>query len=70
MDVAMPGMDGITATTLSMGRQPACTVIILTMHGDPGTRARVLEAGAWAFVEKGRPEERRVAFRQAVASVD
>ena len=53
MDVAMPGMDGITATTLSMGRQPACTVIILTMHGDPGTRARALEAGAWAFVEKG-----------------
>ena len=70
MDVAMPGMDGITATTLLMGRQPACAVIILTVHGDPGVQARALEAGARAFVEKGRPEELRVAFRQTVASMD
>jgi DNA-binding NarL/FixJ family response regulator len=70
MDVAMPGMDGITATTLLMGRHPACAVIILTMYGDPAVRARALEAGARAFVEKDRPEELRVAFRQAVASMD
>lgn len=68
MDVEMPGMDGITATGLLLGRQPKCRVIILTIHGDSGTRARALAAGAAAFVEKGLPEQLRVAFRQAISS--
>ena len=40
LDVEMPGMDGITATDLLTGMQPRCMVIVLTIHGDPNTRAR------------------------------
>jgi DNA-binding NarL/FixJ family response regulator len=69
MDVEMPGMDGITATSLLMGKQPRCMVIVLTIHGDPVTRARALAAGAWAFIEKERPAELQVALRRAIDSI-
>jgi DNA-binding NarL/FixJ family response regulator len=70
MDVEMPGMDGITATSLLMDKQPRCMVIVLTIHNDPVTRARALAAGAWAFVEKERPAELQVALRRAIDSID
>ena len=70
MDVEMPGMDGITATDLLMGAQPRCMVIVLTIHGDPNTRARATAAGAWAFVEKQRPEELQMALRRAMDSIE
>jgi DNA-binding NarL/FixJ family response regulator len=67
MDVAMPGMDGIEATTLLVAMLPECSVIVLTIDGGSATRARAMAAGARAFVEKGRPEEIERAFRQLSA---
>jgi len=69
MDIAMPGMDGIETMALLVAMLPQVAVIILTMHGTSDTRARALAAGARAFVEKGRPEEVEVAFRQVSDSL-
>jgi len=69
MDIAMPGMDGIETMALLVAMLPQVAVIILTMYGTSDTRARALAAGARAFVEKGRPEEVEVAFRQVSDSL-
>ena len=52
MDLDMPGMDGaaVTAALASEGEQ--CAVVMLSMHDDRVSRARSLQAGAVAFVEK------------------
>ena len=65
MDVEMPGIDGIAATERLLGMWPECLIIILTIHNRPDIKARAFAAGAWAFVEKGRPEDMRTAFRRA-----
>ena len=65
MDVEMPGLDGIAATERLLGMRPECLIIILTIHNRPDIKARAFAAGAWAFVEKGRPEDMRTAFRRA-----
>lgn len=58
MDVAMPGMDGLTAVeTLHAAHNPT-RVIILTIHDDPVMRARALAAGVAAFIGKHEPTER------------
>lgn len=65
MDVEMPGCDGIAAASRCIDQHPQCLVIILTIHALPEVRARAIAAGAWAFVEKGKPAELRDAFRRA-----
>jgi CheY-like chemotaxis protein len=52
MDVEMPDMDGITATTALCNIVPHCVTVILSIHSDNVTRARAKTAGAKAFVEK------------------
>jgi len=52
MDVAMPGMNGITATEHLREVVPLVPVVMLSIHGDAATRARACAAGAAAFVEK------------------
>jgi DNA-binding NarL/FixJ family response regulator len=52
MDVEMTEMDGITATERLLARLPQVKVIVLSIYGDPETRARARAAGAMAFVEK------------------
>lgn len=66
MDVEMPGIDGIAAARQCIGLWPHCIIIILTIHDRPEVRERALSAGAWAFVEKGKPQELRDAYRQAL----
>jgi CheY-like chemotaxis protein len=69
MDVEMVGMDGIEVTALLVAMLPQVAVIILTMHGTPDKHARALAAGARVIVEKSRPEELGVAFRQVSGSL-
>lgn len=66
MDLRMAGVDGLTATRLIRQQAPGIAVVVLTLHDDPATRQRSLEAGVAAFVAKtecgdGLPETIRQA---------
>jgi DNA-binding NarL/FixJ family response regulator len=52
MDVSMPGIDGIDATSRLRAMAPGSTIVILSLHDDAVTRARAATAGAAAFVSK------------------
>jgi DNA-binding NarL/FixJ family response regulator len=66
MDIEMPDMDGITATTTLHRIVPQSVTVMLSIHSDNVTRARAQMAGAKAFVEKlGSTEELLAAIRQA-----
>ncbi len=55
LDVEMPGMDGLAATTALRERVPDCRVLIVTTFGRPGFLRRAMEAGAGGFVVKDTP---------------
>jgi DNA-binding response OmpR family regulator len=56
MDLKMPGLDGDIALKEIIKRNPNAKVIMVTAFQDEGkTRARVMEAGAFAYVEKPVP---------------
>lgn len=64
LDIQMPGMDGITATTEIRRLAPETGVVILTTFGDDGSITRALDAGAHGFVLKsGDPRELLQAVR-------
>jgi DNA-binding NarL/FixJ family response regulator len=52
MDVEMPRLDGIRAARQLQATAPSMAIVMLSIHSDVTTRARVREAGAIAFVEK------------------
>jgi len=58
LDVEMPGLDGISATTALRTALPHCRVLIVTTFGRPGYLRRAMEAGAAGFVVKDTPAER------------
>jgi DNA-binding NarL/FixJ family response regulator len=69
MDVEMPVMDGISATTEIKARAPRCSVVVLSLYDDAATRARAAAAGACAFVAKTKMDETLVdAIRTAGCS--
>lgn len=55
LDVEMPGLDGIDATTALRAALPAVRVLIVTTFGRPGFLKRALVAGAGGFVVKDTP---------------
>ena len=66
MDVAMPEMDGIEVTAAMHVSTPQSAVVMLSIHDDVSTRARVRASGAVAFVTKSGAFEVLVAtIRQA-----
>ncbi len=52
MNIQMPTMDGIAATSALQGQAPDSAVLILSIHDDSVTRARAHSAGAVAFLTK------------------
>jgi NarL family two-component system response regulator LiaR len=52
MDIEMPDMDGIQATTVLRKAVPQSAIVILSIYDDAQTRERALAVGAFAFVEK------------------
>jgi DNA-binding NarL/FixJ family response regulator len=52
MDLDMPVMDGIEATSLLRRSSPRTAVVILTASRDPEDEQRAREAGAVAFLHK------------------
>jgi two-component system response regulator DesR len=55
LDVEMPGMDGIEATSALRAALPACRVLMVTTFGRPGYLRRAMAAGASGFVVKDTP---------------
>ena len=55
MDVEMPGLDGIEATSQVVAARPTTRVLIVTTFGRPGFLTRALQAGAAGFVVKDTP---------------
>jgi two-component system response regulator DesR len=55
LDVEMPGLDGLAATTALRAALPSCRVLVVTTFGRPGYLRRALEAGASGFVVKDTP---------------
>ncbi|MEX0782365.1 MAG: response regulator transcription factor [Dehalococcoidia bacterium] len=55
MDIMMPGLDGIEATTRLQECCPETAVVILTLHDRPETRELARVAGACCLV--GKQEE-------------
>ena len=66
MDIEMPEMDGIEATTILRRVVPKTHVVILSIYNDAQTRGRAQAAGAVAWIEKrGVTETLLAAIRQA-----
>jgi two-component system, NarL family, response regulator NreC len=52
MDIAMPTLNGVEATRRMVSKQPAISVVILSMYSDESYVMRALEAGARAYLLK------------------
>jgi DNA-binding NarL/FixJ family response regulator len=52
MDIAMPELNGIEATSMIGAKSPATQVIVLSMHSDAEHIFRALQAGARGYVLK------------------
>jgi DNA-binding NarL/FixJ family response regulator len=68
MDIRMPVLDGIAATRLIVGAQPATRVLILTTFGLDDYVYEALRAGASGFMLKDAPPEEIAAAVRIVAS--
>ncbi|MEU4551810.1 response regulator transcription factor [Micromonospora violae] len=55
MDLRMPGVDGITATSRILTERPATRVLVLTTFGDDDHLYPALTAGACGFLLKDAP---------------
>src|SRR5262245_50989221 len=51
-DIAMPGLDGLGATTALKSRHPGTPVVLITIHDEPEMVRAGLEAGALGYVLK------------------
>ena len=63
LDVWMPIHSGIEVQEQLHHLSPETKVIVMTGHGEPGTRALALDGGAFAFLAKPLDDE---AFLEAV----
>ena len=59
-DISMPGLDGISATTVILHNNPAARIVLVTVHADPILLQRGFEAGALGYVLKGEAGEELV----------
>ena len=57
LDIEMPGLDGIAATSALRQALPTCRVLVVTTFGRPGYLRRAMEAGASGFLVKDAPAE-------------
>jgi DNA-binding NarL/FixJ family response regulator len=54
LDLQMPGMAGLDALTAIRREAPSCKIIVLTTYGGDVLAQRALQAGAQAYLLKGR----------------
>jgi len=55
MDMEMPILDGLKATTQIKRLKLARRVVILSVHSEPEDISRAMQAGADIFIQKGSP---------------
>ena len=66
-DISMPGLDGISATSEILHRNPVARIVLITVSQDPTLVQRGLEAGALGYVLKRTAGEELIpAVRSAV----
>ncbi|MGE5257298.1 MAG: response regulator transcription factor [Hyphomicrobiales bacterium] len=53
MDISMPGVDGIDATSIIRSKFPQVRVIILSMHDGNSFAKAAYQAGAFWYLSKG-----------------
>jgi len=68
MDLAMPGVDGLAATTELVARGTRARILVLTMSGDDATVLAAVRAGASGYLVKGVGPAEVVAAVRAVAA--
>jgi len=58
MDIGMPGIDGIEATTKALVKKPNLKIIALTMFCDEGYLHKMIQAGVYGYIlkESGKRE--------------
>ena len=66
MDIKMPGMDGIEATSKVSAKYPATNIIALTMHEEIGYFNKMIDAGAKGFLLKNTNRDQLEAAINAV----
>jgi DNA-binding NarL/FixJ family response regulator len=70
MDLAMPGIDGRTATQTITRELPGVAVLVLTMSDDPDSVGAALRAGAQGYLLKGADEAAIARALHSVAAGD
>ena len=55
MDLEMPILDGLRATTQIVKMKLTTRIVILSVHSEPEDIQRAMQAGADAFIQKGTP---------------
>jgi DNA-binding NarL/FixJ family response regulator len=70
MDLAMPELDGISATKEIIAAKPAAKVLVLSMHAEQEHLVPVMEAGASGYVLKTEADRELVNAIRAVAHGD
>lgn len=66
LDLAMPGMNGISGVRRFVERRPAVPIVILSAYAEPGEIAECIELGVRGYIPKSASES---VFRNAVALV-
>ena len=56
LDITMPNLNGIEAARQIIAKEPATSIVMLSMHADESFVLRALKAGARGYVLKEAPE--------------
>jgi DNA-binding NarL/FixJ family response regulator len=67
-DLAMPGLDGVSACRQLLTRHPDLGVLVLTMHADDESLVAALRAGARGYLVKGADKTELIRAILAVAA--
>jgi DNA-binding NarL/FixJ family response regulator len=67
LDLAMPGLDGLTALPHLREAAPGCEVVVLTASGTEENLLSAIRAGAAGYLLKTEPPQRIASFLEAVA---
>jgi DNA-binding NarL/FixJ family response regulator len=68
MDLTMPGMDGVTATSRITAHAPGTAVLVLTMLDDSSSVLAAMRAGARGYLVKGAGGDDALRAIRAVAN--